>query len=160
MRLSLEGSDGTLFWDLDQINPGASWKVVCELLFVYLELADRSARTVLGRQSTDAEWKGDFTTPLHESAGEKLVANMANIEGQERIRNYYDEMISFRLETYRRCESVFNTEDGGLHGTVIFELYRNLATFGQETMIAAMSQLKVGAIEHELSRSLSRDVQP
>jgi len=158
MRLSLEGSDGTLFWDLDQINPGASWKVVCELLFAYLDLADRSARAVLGHQSSDAEWRADFTVPLRECAAEKLITNMANIEDHERIRNYFDEMIGFRLETYARCESVFNNEDGGLHGTVIFELYRNLATFGQETMIAAMSQLKVGAIDHELSRSLSQDV--
>lgn len=157
-RLSLEGSDGTLFWELDQINPGASWKVVCELFFAYLDLADRAARLVLGHQSSDEEWRADFTSPLRECAAERLIANMANSEDADRIRNYYDEMISFRLETYGRCESVFNNEDGGLHGTVIFELYRNLATFGQETMISAMSQLKVGAIDHELSRSLSQDM--
>lgn len=158
MRLSVEGSDGTLFWDLDQINPGASWKVVCELLFAYLDLADRGARAILGHQTSDQEWKEDFCHPLRESAGQSLIANMANIEDSERIRNYFHEMIDFRLETYGRCKEVFNNEDGGLHGTVIFEVYRNLATFGQETMICAMSQLKVGAIDHELSRSLSQDV--
>lgn len=158
VRLSLEGSDGTLFWDLDQINPGASWKVVCELLFAYFDLSDRGARAVLGHQSSDQEWKADFTDPLRECAGESLIANMANIEDFERIRNYYDEMIDFRLETYGRCKSVFNNDDGGLHGTVIFEVYRNLASFGQETMICAMSQLKVGAIDHEISRSLSQDM--
>lgn len=158
VRLSLEGSDGTLFWDLDQINPGSSWKVVCELFFAYLDLADRAGRTLLGQQSSDEEWKADFTSPMRECAAETLIANMANIEDADRIRNYYEELIGFRLETYGRCQSVFNNEDGGLHGTVVFELYRNLATFGQETMIAAMSQLKVGAIDHELARSLSQDM--